>query len=282
VRLALRTSSKHGSPRRRKPKRLGALLIVLVTRSAGADHCHSPRPLDAMGIGLHVSTSAEVASYETEQASGDYQGISLGVAYETTWLRLRTLLPAYRLTRNGEHLYGLGDLATEVRVPVLREAEHGLAAGPSLLVTVPTGSATKDLGMGHFMLIGGLWGELAGERAFVQAQLGYARQLGAAEHDPHAAHHHLAGGPHPIVNPMNASEIAGSTAAGYRVYDIVWFRGGVDGAIPVATDGGESRAIAIVGVDLLFNRFDLGLEGQLPFVGDPFDAKALATAGVRF
>ena len=165
-------------------------------------------------------------------------------------------------------------------MPVVTDTDRGFAAGPSLLMTAPTGNASHDLGMGHFMALAGLWGELSGDRAFAQAQLGYGRELGSTEAH-HGADHH-SGGPHPIVNPMNPSEIAGGLAAGYRVHELVRVGGGMNAAIPIATDGGESRAVAVLGVDLLIGQFDIGVEGQLPFVGDPFTAKAIAMAGVRF
>jgi hypothetical protein len=131
------------------------------------------------------------------------------------------------------------------------------------------------------MLLAGVWGELSGDKAFVQAQLAYGRELGSSEsHDP--AHHDHSPGPHPIVNPMNSSEISGAAAVGYRVHELVRIGGGVNGAVPIASEGGESRAVASAGVDLLLGRFDVGVEGQVPFVGDPFTFKALATAGVRF
>ena len=222
---------------------------------------------------------AEVATYDTAHASGDYEGLSLGVAYETTWLRLRGLLPGYRLRRNEDTFHGVGDAMLEIKVPVVTDADRGLAAGLGLLMTAPTGNASHDLGAGHFMALAGLWGELSGHRAFAQAQLGYGREIGSSEAHHGAGH---AGELHPIVNPMNPSEIVGAAAAGYRVHELVRLLGGVNAAIPIATDGGESRAVALLGVDLLLGRFDVGLEGQIPFVGDPFSAKAIAMAGVRF
>ena len=81
---------------------------------------------------------------------------------------------------------------------------------------------------------------------------------------------------------MNSSEIAGAVAAGYRVFEVVRVSGGVNAAVPVAADGGESRAVALLGLDLIFGRFDVGLEGQVPFVGDPFTVKGILMAGARF
>jgi hypothetical protein len=48
---------------------------------------------------------------------------------------------------------------------------------------------------------------------------------------------------------MNSPEIAGAVAAGYRVFEVVRVSGGVNAAVPVAADGGESRAVVLLGVD---------------------------------
>jgi hypothetical protein len=140
------------------------------------------------------------------------------------------------------------------------------------------------------MLMPGIWGELNRDRAFAQVQVVYGRSLGSHEDhtaDPHAGHHghaqvqHVTG-PGPIVNPMNTSEVAGRLSAGYRLTDVLRLRAGVDAAVPVADDEGESRAIAVLGVDLLPDPFNTAIEGQLPFVGDPFTVKAVFSAGFRF
>jgi hypothetical protein len=128
-------------------RQMAAVLMLFAgvfPRSARADHCQTPRPLEALGSGFRVSISGEVATYDTELANGDYEGLLLGVGFEKAWLRLRALFPGYRLTRNDERFYGPGDLAAEVRVAALSDTERGLAAGPSLLLTAPTGNDADD------------------------------------------------------------------------------------------------------------------------------------------
>jgi len=250
-----------------------------------ADHCHPPAPFEPLGSGVRISLSVEAATYDTGHDEGDYQGVSLGVSYDhRRWLWMRALLPAYRLKRDGEELYGPGDLVTEARVMPLMSSDGVYSAGAGLVVTAPTGDASDDLGMGHFMVMPGLRGEILGEKVFVQAQVAYGRALtSSASEQGHDAHeHHDTAGLHPIVNPMNESEIAGAAGAGYRLHELVRLRAGLYGALPVAMSGGRSRGVAIAGVDLLVDPVDLGLEGQLPFAGDPFQMKARLTGGVRF
>ena len=81
---------------------------------------------------------------------------------------------------------------------------------------------------------------------------------------------------------MNSSEIAGRVSAGCRLGKLFRPRVGIEGALPVPDDEGESRAIALVAVDLLPDPFNVAIEGQVPFMGDPFKVKVIASAGVRF
>jgi hypothetical protein len=88
--------------------------------------------------------------------------------------------------------------------------------------------------------------------------------------------------PGPIVNPMNRSELAGRLGGGFLIVDFLRIRTGVDAAVPVADDEGESRGIAVLGVDFLPDPFNATIEGQVPFAGDPFTAKGVFSAGFRF
>jgi hypothetical protein len=266
---------------------VASLVCSSWTEVAFAQACHAGPPLEALGLGLHVSTSLEFAAYDNARGEGHWVGVALGAAYRRDFLRLRAQMPFYRLERNDETSTGPGDLIVGAEAALLRD-EDRFAAGIGVAVSVPTGNASDDLGMGHFMLMPGLWGELTRDRTFVQAQVAYGRAL--ASRDDHAAHEHAGHhgseqavmGPGPIVSPMNFSEIEGRLSGGYRIVELVRLRAGVDAAVPVADEQGESRAIAVVGVDFLPDPWNLALEGQLPFIGDPFSAKVSASAGFRF
>lgn len=250
-------------------------LLLLGAGPAAAEHCHPPAPVEGGALGFRVAASAEAATYRSARYEGEYQGASLSLGWEHRWAGLRAALPAYRIVRNGLEAYGLGDLLIDARIPFARSARGELSGGAGVAATLPTGDAAKDLGMGHAMLMPGLWVAWRGERAFLQAQLAYGRALAAGGH----AHH---GGPAPIVNPMNASEIEGAAAAGVRLHEHLRVRGGLHGAIPVADEAGAARGVAVAGGDIVFGAFLLGVEGHVPMVGDPFLAKAVVSVAATF
>lgn len=256
---------------------LGWAALVHAAGRADAQPCHEPVPLERRGIGLRVGLGAEYAAYRTARYEGDYTGASAAAQWDAPWARLRAALPAYRLDRNGLEVRGLGDLVLEGRVPFVRTEGDALAGGFVLAATLPTGDADRDLGMGHVMAMPGAWFSWIPARAFVTTQLIYGRALGAG-----AGGGHHGGGPRPIVNPMNASEVEASASAGYLIHELVRARAGVYGALPVDDRTGASRAAALVGADLIVDRFDLSLEGHLPLVGDPFLVKVVLATGVRF
>ncbi|HEU4408417.1 MAG TPA: hypothetical protein VFS43_24345 [Polyangiaceae bacterium] len=258
--------------------RAAAAAALLWAGGASAQqHCHEPAPLERRGLGLRAGLGAEYATYRTARYEGEYQGASVVVQWDNPWVRLRAALPAYRLVRNGLEGQGLGDLLLEGRVPLVRPEGGALEIGAVLAATVPTGDAERELGMGHLMAMPGAFVVWAPGRAFVTAQLGYggAIDVGSGGHRHH-------GGPRPIVNPMNRSEVEAAASAGYLVHELVRARVGAYGAEPVFDEEGARRAAAFVGVDLLAGPVDVALEGHLPFAGDPFLAKVVLAAGVRF
>jgi hypothetical protein len=267
-----------------------AVIVCLLgfPATALADACHVTPPLEALGLGFHLSASFDVATYDNTRGSGSYLGVALTAAYQREWLRVRASLPAYRLRRNDETFHGPGDLLLATEVALLRNDEQTHSAGLGIAASLPTGDESSDLGMGHVMLMPGIWGELTFDRTFLQAQLVYGRALGshddhaAGEHAGHQGHAEHGMDPGPIVNPMNRSELAGRVGGGFLIVDFLRVRTGVDAAVPVADDEGESRGIAVLGVDFLPDPFNATIEGQVPFAGDPFTAKGIFSAGFRF
>jgi hypothetical protein len=189
-------------------------------------------------------------------------------------LRVRAALPGYRIVRNGLSSSGLGDMILDAQVALVGAPDEALTAGLVFAAMLPVGDDSKDLGMGHPMLMPGMWAAWKDDRIFVQGQVAYGWMIGQG--------HRHGGGPVPIVNPMNAREVALGGSAGFLFHPRARARGGAYGAVPVNNQSGAARAAAFVGGDVLLDWLDLGLEGHLPFVGDPFSAKALVTLGARF
>lgn len=185
------------------------------------------------------------------------------------------MAPLYRLTRNGQRSLGMGDLLLALTATLWRAEHANTSAGLVIAASLPTGSKEHGLGMGHAMLMPGVWGVWIANRLTLQGQLSYGRALASG-----SAHH--AGGPAPLVNPMNASEIEGALTAAWELSNRVELRARMAGAAPLADPQGEFRAIAGLGAAWRMGDVTLGFEGQFPLTGSPFTARALAMTSVLF
>jgi len=248
----------------------------LWARAGYAQTCHSSTQLDPAKLGLHMSIGIQAAGFRTQRYSGEYQGLSIDAGWEHRWVSTHVRLPTYRIVRNGLEGIGLGDLLLAIRVPLARTGDESLRGGLGLAATAPTGDAGQDLGMGHFMLMPELWLRWTGERAFVEVSAMYGRALASSG----GSHH--GGGPGPIVNPMNASEIEGALTGGYWLNERFRARVGAYGAVPVDAPAGIARAAVFVGTDLVWKWFSMGLEGHIPVAGNLFTGKLAMTMGARF
>ncbi|EYF00724.1 hypothetical protein [Chondromyces apiculatus] len=267
-------------PRALLPLAASLLVVLGVSSEAHADHCHPDHPVEyfVKPLRLRVGLSVEAATYATERYEGEYQGTSLDVSWKHKWVELRAAMPAYRIVRNGLPELGLGDVFADVRVPFMdTNSLSNLNTGIALAATFPSGDPERDLGMGHVMLMPALWLTWRGLAPFLQVQVAYGRALAAA-----SEHAHHGGGPRPIVNPMNASEIEFFATAGTLLHPFVVVRGGIYGAVPIATEAGESRGALVLGSDLILRYAEFGLETHLPVAGDPFLAKVQMTVAARF
>lgn len=231
-------------------------------------------------MGVSLGVSGETATYRNARFEGEYQGLAAFAAWEHEGVRVRGALPSYRLVRNGAEAFGLGDLFLDVRASFVPAAGDGLRGGAGLAASLPTGSAKQDLGMGHAMLMPALWVIWTSHEAFLTGQIGYGRALSGGG----GGHHHATSGTGPIVSPMNSSEVEFALGGGTHLARGLRVRAAVYGAVPVASlDGGAARAAASLGMDVTVGDwFDVGLEGHLPLVGDPFLAKIVVPIGVRF
>lgn len=259
---------------------LTALVLAassLVPIAVYADHCEPAAPLQDAGTGQRLGVAVESASYRTSRYEGVYEGLATTWSWNWNWLGVRAQLPAYRLNRNGRVVTGLGDVFLEGRAEFWVSDEERWRAGLMSALTLPSGDASADLGMGHAMAFGGIWTSYSRDDFSTQLQLSYAGALAAG-----GAHAYHAGGASPLVAPMNSSEVNASLSASYDVVEPLRLRASTYAALPVGVDDGKARAIAGLGIDFVTDWFDSSIEGQLPLVGDPFTAKLIASWGVRF
>jgi hypothetical protein len=242
--------------------------------------CHlsdlGARPADR----LRVSGRALFASYRTPEAAGEYQGYFAGVAYALQpWFFAELQLPAYRLVRDRVVERGLGDVSADLRAAVWRP-DPALAVGLELAATLPSGDAEAGLGMGHVMLMPGMWLSWERDALRVLLQLAYGRMLDGGAGPP--AGHHNHGGPTPLVNPMNRSELEHALAVSYAFGARLFAGARLLGAVPVAAASGRAREVAGVALGARFAPLELAAELQLPLVGDPFTARTSLTLAAIF
>ena len=145
-------------------------------------------------------------------------------------------------------------------------------------MTLPTGSVSAGLGMGHVMLMPEFWWAHEHGRVQLFGTVGFGRAITSGGPGHHAA------GPAPIVNPMNRAEVEGSLGASLRVHRLLWLRGGAFGAIPVGTinPAGVSRVVLSQGVVLVIRGLEISAELQAPLTGAPFLARGVLQVSYRF
>jgi hypothetical protein len=256
-----------------------ALTIAAVcglAAEARADHDHAAGHAHGEddGAGLSLSFGVLAARYRTTLYAGDYEGTRVGAAWSRGRFTLGAAITGYRLTRNGRTDYGPGDATGSADVELVGGPRG--AIGLAVALSAPTGSARRGLGMGHPMMMSSLWGRWSLRRVLVDAAIGYGRVLG--DTSAHAAH----GGPWPLVDPMNASELTLGGAIAVALSPQL--RVGVASAcaVPVPRgDGATSRATAALRATLHTGRVVTDIEIGAGLLGDPYAFRGLVSAAVR-
>lgn len=237
---------------------------------AQAQSCHAPSLRTLEQHTFRATLGSVYASYENARYAGEYQGVHALVAFAHPRIFADVSVPYYRLVRNGRTVHGVGDVAADVRVTAYEWLEHHVSVGAELAATLPSGSRERDLGMGHVMLMPGLFMVVEAEDLTVMAQLAYGRALDFGHGSAHAH-----AGVQPIVNPMNRSEIEHALAASFALNPMVRITGRLMGAVPVADADGVAREVLAGGAQLVFGPTDLALEQHVPLSGEPFAAKTV-------
>jgi hypothetical protein len=242
------------------------LFACLRASAAAAQGCHVSDPHPSEALRVRLSTLASFATYENPVYAGEYQGYTGAAGVEHRWFSAEASLTGYRIVRNGKRDHGPGDLMLMLRGTAFHFDEVA-ALGVGLGATFPTGDENKGLGMGHVMLMPGVWFALRHGGLRLALDVAYGRAIG----DEHM--HSTPGGP--LVNPMNASEIEHAVAASYVFWRGLFLSGRVYGAVPIADANGLAREALSFGLGGMVWRFELGIEQHLPLAGTPFEAKTV-------
>lgn len=255
---------------------VGAVLM-LTARSACAQSCHAvaedPRGETRLGLSLR----SETATFRTKRYEGHFEGAFATASGAFGPVSAALSVPYYRALENGLAVHGFGDLALGARARVVSDDATAYAFGVMLGTTLPTGDAEDELGMGHAMPAGGLWGRWSAPLALqLRAELSYARAIVAGSGGSHHAH---GAGTSPLVDPMNGSELAPLFTVSRPLGDLVTLRAGAFGGFPVGADG-ASRVLGLIGVHAARGGFAARVEGQAPLIGDPFEEKLLLELSV--
>jgi hypothetical protein len=248
-------------------------------RATSAQSCHVPPPQALQEPSWRLRLGQETARFESPRYEGHYQGLSLGVRLANARLSAGAALSVYRIVRNGLASRGLGDLSLHSHAALLGSSRGKARAGLVLGITLPTGDATADLGMGHAMLMSGAWATARVHQLLVSSQITYGKAL----RGNNAHHHHDSFGP--LVAPMSPSELGATLSASAPIYQGatgVRLRGGVDGAQPILDKAATARASLLVGL-LLGDRVQTSFELKLPIVGEPSTLKLVLelSLGIR-
>lgn len=217
------------------------LAAIAVPRAARAQACHAPAELPDRD--LSVDLTFEKATVDLDAGRGGWEGALVGASWQSRRLYARAALPFYRVDDGVAATTGPGDLLLESRVAAI--ARPTFAVGAGLAVGLPTGDPAAGRGMGHVMVMPGLWSAARRGRVDLSllASLGHA--VGADEHHIH--------GRMVTVNPMSPVEVAGA-------------------ALPIDGDA-AARASAIVGLAWRRAAWQLAADLEVPIAGDAFDAR---------
>jgi hypothetical protein len=248
-----------------------------LAESAAAQSCHTPSLRDSAGASWRASATALFATYANASYTGEYQGVQAKLGFLHPRLSIDVALPYYRLVRNGLTEHGVGDVATDVRAVAFRSADHNFSVGPELALTLPSGDAQRDLGMGQVMLMPGAWLKLQRDKLILIVQAAYGRSASSLSM---SGHKHEA--VFPIVNPMNMQELEHAISVGYALHERVELEGRVLGAVPIASPMGTARELLAGGVQISAGIIDVGVEVQVPVVGAIFHAKTLLSVAAQW
>lgn len=237
--------------------------------TGGDGHAGHDAPA-AHGLGLAVGLRLEAATAAIQRRPIDYQGTSLRIDVHWRRFHLRAQGSWYRLRDSLDHTTGPGD----VLLAAMWTAYQGrrLHAGLALPVGLPTGDADARLGMGHVMVMPGVFAAWRATPAITtSAGLAYNRALESGD-----GHAHGIG---PYVNPMTKEELGFAGRVAMRAAPALSLVGEAAMAVPL---DGDPRLLFGGGFAFTRARFSLTVLAQAGALTAPFTARGVADLAYAF
>ncbi len=249
-----------------------AIAILFASAPAFAQHDHAHDDHDAtQPAALAAGVAVVAASFDTMLYVGHYEGVMPSVRWSNARFAAIASGGLYRVNKNGATTYDLGDVGVHGQASIVHRDtfDAGVLAGISL----PTGSSSHGTGMGHVMLMPGVYAAWTVDRVRLAASIGYSRALGGESDHDHGAW--------PLVSPMLMTEISWTAGADVRVTPAITAGLRSAGGLP-AGDGGNARAIGAGRIAWRSGRVDTGFELQAGLVGDPFTVRGVVSTMLSF
>lgn len=260
------------------------LFLACLTNSARADeghHHHHQHGTDTPNAavlaehrhGVGASLGLVLADYDSTLFRGEYQGTAVGGWWMRGRFGVAASVPAYRLTKNGLAVSGLGDVMFHGHAMLF--SRNGLSVDVMAMVSAPTGDDHHGLGMGHVMAMPELGARWARSRIAVSARIGYGHMVGGVlEHAQHGQKMW------PLVDPMNAKEMTADARTMVALAPMLAI--GVHGQAAAPIGDGETRVIGGGRVVWVVGRVQTSFQLDHGFVGDPFGLRGLLETAVAF
>lgn len=223
-------------------------------------------------LGLAVGLRLEAATAAIERRPIDFQGASLRVDLHLRRFHFRAQGSWYRLRNSIEHTTGPGDvLLAAMWTAVQSRRVH---AGLALPIGLPTGDDEERLGMGHAMIMPGVFAAVKATPALtLSAGVAYNRALSSGH-----GHDHGIG---PYVNPMTREELGFAGRLSLRVAPALQLVAETAIAAPFA----DHPVRALVGSGFVWQldrSYSLGVLAQAGTANEPFTARGVADLTYAF
>ena len=260
---------------------VGLFAGIVSWRNSGvahAEHCELHELAVAPRSGYQVSVGWETARYRNSRYEGQFEGTSVAMGFRYQGFLITGKVPAYRLVRNGLPTEGMGDATLAMEQRVFSSADGHNALGARMALSIPTGAQSQDLGMGHSMVMPGVWARFQWQRLHGHLGLDFARAMGTTD-SQHGGHNMSY---FPIVQPMNMSELSATGLLELEMLGKMAIRTRLVSARPVASGNGTPRSIAGLGVGFTGEALSTYLEWQTPIEGTPFQSRMMGGLTISF